>query len=83
TTHADDMDEKRSAVVALAEMLAAEDQAALMTFLSKGFDGVTPEWLGTASTAGVSSTVSKSEGEIKTARGVSVAAILAQRSGGT
>jgi len=51
TTHADDMDEKRSAVVALADRLAAEDQAALITFLSKGFDGVTPKWLETALTA--------------------------------
>ncbi|VVP50168.1 hypothetical protein PS874_05185 [Pseudomonas fluorescens] len=82
TTHANDMDEKRSAVVALVDMLTAVDQDALMTFLSKGFNGVSPEWLGTASTAGSSRTASKSEGEIETMCGVSVTAVLAQRSGG-
>lgn len=80
TTYADDLDEKRSAVIALAETLTAIDQAALVTFLNKAFGSETPEWLKTGSTAGYWGSASKSEGEVQLVRGVSVPALLAQRS---
>lgn len=78
TEHADDKNEKRLAMLCLARSLAFSDHAALMRFLLKAFNGVTPEWL--METMAIANLPPGTASTLKEPAGVCAATALAQRS---